>query len=167
MLEGNEANDEASLPESPCQDSLLGRPLSVSPYLDHRGSALSEPTASTAALSIHIPRLRSSKDRKEKSKSAIPLSPYPSPLLSANTHKRSNSDIAGVFAMRDRKFSMRNMSTSGRGSTINVAEIMHTAGDLDVILVATSERTISSLIRLATWSDYDHVMFLRRSHRTG
>eukprot|EP00466_Bigelowiella_natans_P013354 jgi/Bigna1/75408/fgenesh1_pg.34_\ len=53
------------------------------------------------------------------------------------------------------------------GATINVREIIETADDLDVILVATAERAVSSIIRLATWSKYDHIMFLRRSRFTG
>lgn len=53
------------------------------------------------------------------------------------------------------------------GHSIHVAELGAFAGSLDILLVSTAGRAVSKLIRLATWSEYDHVMLLRRSPASG
>jgi hypothetical protein len=46
---------------------------------------------------------------------------------------------------------------------IGIERLQRAAGSLDVILVQTANRGMARLLRIATWSDYDHVLFLHRS----
>uniref|UniRef100_A0A7S3YJI2 Uncharacterized protein n=1 Tax=Lotharella globosa TaxID=91324 RepID=A0A7S3YJI2_9EUKA len=129
--------------------------LDSPPVLPHRKP---ESRRKSTPLLEQPPILRQTKAAtfRRRAQSINTKSPFTSATLPAGDSKASRMKMKQHLALVNKG-----------GEAIEIEDMIAMAGDLDVIMVATNDRTMSSLIRLATWSEYDHVLFIRRSRHTG